>query len=134
MKARDKPDGLIIMKNYTGDNSGAGPQKVMVKEVRRLASADGAKVAKVREYELPLGPSLTLCSHSPDGFQWGYHGSGCAQLALAILLDMTGNPALSVALHQEFKRHLIATASRRLVITEPDIRRWLQGSLKNKRR
>ncbi len=131
MKAQDKPDGLIIMKNYTGDNSGAGPQKVMVKEVRRLAGADGAKV---KAYELPLEPSLKLYSHSPDGFQWGYQGSGCAQLALAILLDMTGNPALSVALHQEFKRHLIATASRRLVITEPDIRRWLQGSLKNKRR
>ncbi len=129
MKAQDKPDGLIIMKTYTGDNSGAGPQKVTVKEVGRLTKVDSTKV---REYELPLGPSLKLFSHSPDGFQWGYQGSGCAQLALAILLDMTGNPALSVALHQEFKRHLIATSSKRLVITEPDIRRWLRVNQRTK--
>ncbi|MBA7558655.1 hypothetical protein ES708_00261 [subsurface metagenome] len=121
--AQDKPNGLIIMKNYTGNNSGAGPQKVMVKEVRRLASADGAKV---REYELPLEPSLKLYSHSPDGFQWGDQRLGCAQLALAILLDLTGEPELSVRLHQEFKRDLIATSSKQLILTEPDIRRWLQ--------
>ncbi|GAI92179.1 unnamed protein product, partial [marine sediment metagenome] len=109
-----------------GDNSGAGPQKVIVKEVRRLLGADGAKVS---EYELPLEPSLKLYSHSPDGFQWGYQErSGCAQLALAILLDLTGEPELSVRLHQEFKRHLIATSSKRLVLTEPYIRRWLQVS------
>ncbi|HUV53498.1 MAG TPA: DUF6166 domain-containing protein [Dehalococcoidia bacterium] len=123
MAAQDKTDGLIKMKSYTGNNSGAGPQKVTVKEVSRLAGSDDAQV---REYELPLEPSLKLYSHSPDGFQWGSQGSGCAQTALAILLDLTGDKALSVALHQEFKRHLIATASKRLVITEPTIRRWLQ--------
>lgn len=122
MAAQDKPDGLFKMKTYTGNNSGAGPQKVIVKEVGRLVGSD---IAKVREYELPLEPSLKLYSHSPDGFQWGYQGSGCAQLALAILLDLTGEPKLSVRLHQEFKRHLIATSSKRLVITEPDIKRWL---------
>ncbi|MBA7549682.1 hypothetical protein ES705_42174 [subsurface metagenome] len=125
MKAQDKPDGLIIMKTYTGDNSGAGPQKVTVKEVGRLVGSD---IAKVREYELPLEPSLKLYSHSPDGFQWGFQGGGSAQLALAILLDLTGEPELSVRLHQEFKRHLIATSSKRLVLTEPYIRRWLQVS------
>jgi len=32
-------------------------------------------------------PSQMLYNHSPDGFEWGYAGSGPAQLALAILLD-----------------------------------------------
>ena len=33
----------------------------------------------------PLDPRLDLRNHSPDGFEWGYPGSGPAQLALAIL-------------------------------------------------
>lgn len=33
----------------------------------------------------PLPPRLDLRNHSPTGFEWGYSGSGPAQLALAIL-------------------------------------------------
>jgi len=38
-----------------------------------------------------LDPSLSqrYRNHSPDGFNWGYLGSGCAQLALAILMEFT---------------------------------------------
>lgn len=32
--------------------------------------------------------SLALMNHSPTGFAWGYPGSGPAQLALALLLDV----------------------------------------------
>lgn len=35
-------------------------------------------------------PSQKLHNHSPDGFNWGYGGSGPAQLALAIVLKLTG--------------------------------------------
>jgi hypothetical protein len=31
--------------------------------------------------------------HSPDGFEWGYGGSGPAELALNILVDALGNEA-----------------------------------------
>lgn len=37
--------------------------------------------------DLDPGPSQKLRNHSPDGFEWGYGGSGPAQLSLAILLD-----------------------------------------------
>jgi hypothetical protein len=37
-------------------------------------------------------PSQKLRNHSPDGFNWGYGGSGPAQLALAIMLDQFGSP------------------------------------------
>ena len=33
---------------------------------------------------------LDLFNHSPTGFEWGYAGSGPAQLALALLADMLG--------------------------------------------
>jgi hypothetical protein len=35
-----------------------------------------------------LPPRLDLANHSPTGLSWGYHGSGCAQLALALLADV----------------------------------------------
>jgi hypothetical protein len=37
----------------------------------------------------PLSPraSPAVWNHSPDGFNWGYGGSGPARLALAILLE-----------------------------------------------
>jgi len=117
------PDDVVQMKTYTGDNVGCGPQPVRVTVIRRLKGSDGAKPGW---YELPVKPSLALYNHSPDGFQWGYQGSGCAQLALAILLDLTEDQDLSVRLHQEFKRHFIATAGKHLMITEPEIRDWLK--------
>ena len=39
--------------------------------------------------ELSPKRSQALANHSPDGFNWGYAGSGPAQLALAILLEVT---------------------------------------------
>jgi len=106
------------VKTYIGDlvDSGCGGQEVTVCRVERH---------KVDKQKLPLEPSLKLYAHSPTGFNWGYQGSGPAQLALAILFDLTGDTDLSVRLHQDFKRHFIATSGERLIITEPDIRAWL---------
>jgi len=41
--------------------------------------------------ELTPEKSLKKVNHSPDGFCWGYGGSGPAQLAAAILLELTGS-------------------------------------------
>ncbi len=64
--------------------------------------------------------------HSPDGFEWGYGGSGPADLALSILADFFGeNPtkkqlmegsARCVQKHQEFKWKMIASAPREAFI------------------
>ncbi len=43
-------------------------------------------------------------NHSPDGFNWGYGGSGPAQLALAIVLKLTGKADG----YQDFKWKYIA--------------------------
>jgi uncharacterized protein DUF6166 len=51
---------------------------------------------------------LDLDKHSPTGFNWGYGGSGPAQLALAILADCLGDDGLAVRLHQPFKWAVIA--------------------------
>ncbi len=36
---------------------------------------------------------LGLHNHSPDGFDWGYQGSGPAQLTLALVADALGDDA-----------------------------------------
>lgn len=55
-----------------------------------------------RPQELPL--RLDLEAKSPSGFEWGYDGSGPAQLALAILADAVGdNRALHWQNYQAFK-------------------------------
>jgi hypothetical protein len=53
-------------------------------------------------------PSQQVVNHSPDGFDWGYGGSGPAQLALAIALRFC-RPSTAVRLYQEFKWQFIAT-------------------------
>ena len=64
----------------------------------------------------PLPPRFDLKNHSPDGFSWGYRGSGPAQLALAILahhFSLDNNQELADAkalrLYQRFKEKLIAS-------------------------
>ncbi|MHB1679972.1 MAG: DUF6166 domain-containing protein [bacterium] len=56
-----------------------------------------------------LTPELSqkLYKHSPDGFNWGYSGSGPAQLSLAILLELTSKD-FALFHHQDFKRDFIA--------------------------
>jgi len=40
---------------------------------------------------MPLDPRFDLVNHSPDGFNWGYGGSGPSQLAAALLADVQGD-------------------------------------------
>ena len=57
--------------------------------------------------ELLPARSQKIRNHSPDGFAWGYGGSGPAQLALAILLELF--PAdVAEAHYQDFKFAVIA--------------------------
>lgn len=51
---------------------------------------------------LDLAASLRVKNHSPDGFNWGYDGSGPAQLALALMLLFVG-PNEALPLYQTFK-------------------------------
>ena len=55
-----------------------------------------------------LNPRFDLWNHSPTGFEWGYCGSGPAQLALAILSDHCSNDEQALNLYQRFKWAVIA--------------------------
>jgi len=78
----------------------------------------------------PLNPRLDLMSHSPTGFEWGYAGSGPAQLALAILADafsrVPNGDAVAVKLHQQFKSDfIVGIDGDTWEITTKQIREWL---------
>jgi hypothetical protein len=55
-----------------------------------------------------LNPRFDLWNHSPTGFEWGYCGSGPAQLALAILADHCCNAEQALNFYQRFKWAVVA--------------------------
>lgn len=87
---------------------------------------------------LPLG--LRVFDHSPCGFEWGYEGSGPAQLALAILLDhlgfygAAGQERRDIAeralrLHEEFKFDVVAGLEREFILTADAVEAWIKRAV-----
>src|SRR5437868_3513789 len=73
-----------------------------------------------------LAPRLDLRNHSPTGFNWGYGGSGPAQLALAILADCVGD-VLAQDYYQRFKFAVVAGLPHEgWVIRQEDVVDWLR--------
>ena len=91
-------------------------------EVRRTGSfrghrtGDGRAIVAVHDADgrksYALSPRYDLRDHSPTGFEWGYAGSGPAQLALAMVAFATGDDGLAQASYQLFKDHVIARLDR----------------------
>ncbi len=102
---------------YVGDRT---KEKVGPQTVIRHDSENGDTI-------LDLRPSQKLFNHSPDGFQWGYGGSGPAQLALAILLDVTGDEEFSVRWHQIFKSEKIAGLEDRFILIQSEVQDWVKA-------
>lgn len=61
----------------------------------------GEHVVEISGVPLSPKPSQSVFNHSPDGFNWGYQGSGPTQLALAILLQY-GSQQFAVRYYHDF--------------------------------
>ena len=82
--------------------------------------------------ELPM--RLDLRNHSPTGFEWGYAGSGPAQLALAIMADFTDDET-ALNLYQRFKEDIICSlGSSNWEIKAPTLHEWVRQALKKHKR
>lgn len=68
-----------------------------------------ALVLNLTEHER-LSPerSLELVRHSPAGFEWGYAGSGPAQLACALLLDYYDNEHIAQEYYIRFRNEVVS--------------------------
>jgi hypothetical protein len=71
-------------------------------------------------------PSQRLWNHSPTGYEWGYAGSGPAQLALALVLDATGDPAVALRTYQWFKFAAVACWDQEWEVTAGRIQEWVE--------
>ena len=105
----------IVVKEYSYQVQSGG---VRGQPVEVLEKNDG----KERSYSL-----FHIIRHSPDGFNFGYGGSGPADLALSMLTDAVGK-TLAERWYQQFKFEVIAGLPRdnSWVITENQIFGWLK--------
>ena len=74
--------------------------------------------------------SQRVKNHSPDGFNWGYAGSGPAQLALAILLEVTNDETQALAHYHDFEQQVIASFTSQTTnweIEEQKIIAWFEA-------
>ncbi|MFB0523952.1 MAG: DUF6166 domain-containing protein [Phycisphaerae bacterium] len=74
-----------------------------------------------------------LVWHSPDGFNWGYGGSGPADLALNILYDYFRRIKLkkakqtAIALYQRFKWDVVSGLPDNFELQGSEIEAWLKN-------
>jgi len=97
---------------YEGINAEqGGPQSVL------MILTDGKE-------KLESAPLPHIERHSPDGFQWGYGGSGPSDLALSMLTHAAGKE-IAEEYYQLFKADFIADCEKHLLIFQKDILEWV---------
>ena len=74
--------------------------------------------------ELKPERSQMVFNHSPNGFSWGYDGSGPAQLALAVMLEFV-DKSIALKLYQKFKEEIIANMPQMDFEFTFDIQKWI---------
>lgn len=94
-------------------------------EIRVWREDDGTARANIEH---------SIVYHSPDGFNFGYYGSGPADLALNILALYTSRENAEIY-HQEFKKEFIATMPEEGgSIKAETIRAWINDKITNPKR
>jgi len=104
------------MKKYIGKRTIVGPCQVVVGVGVVSGEHPGQETIHVLKH---------IVRHSPTGFQWGYGGSGPADLALSILTDLIGLKRAE-RLYQDFKWKFIAPVHSDLELREDEIRAWVE--------
>ena len=81
-----------------------------------------------KQHTVTPAASQQVWNHSPDGFEFGYGGSGPSQLALAIMLRYFGEKEAALAVYQDFKFEFVATAAGEgFVATEAEVDGWVEN-------
>lgn len=91
---------------------------------RRDPTAPVGEEVKITVDGEPLDCRYDLLSASPSGFEWGYGGSGPAQLAIAILADAYG-ASIASEHYQQFKQEIVAELpDKEWTLTKQDLDSW----------
>lgn len=127
-----KENAPIILEDY-----GVSKEKIPNEQIEVLCNIPPMKLkgdfktkeVRLNDHPLDLELSFAIKQHSPDGFNWGYGGSGPAQLALAIIAYYTKNLELILRLYQIFKWEVIAGLPQGDFKKTIDIGRWFKKHL-----
>jgi hypothetical protein len=93
---------------------------------RRDPTAPVGKEVEVTVENEPLDCRYDLLSASPSGFEWGYGGSGPAQLAIAMLAHAFDDK-FACEHYQQFKRDVVSELSEEgWTLTKRDLDAWRQ--------
>jgi hypothetical protein len=97
-------------------------------------TTEGGLYVRVKQHNQTnvLSPkkSQALVNHSPNGFNWGYSGSGPAQLALALILHATGETYLARRYYQDFKGDIVAKLKDQWQLSADEIKQWIHNEQK----
>ena len=97
------------MKRYVGDRTPKGCNVMIIDE-------EGGKE--------PLDPRYDLRSHSSNGHEFDFSGSGAAQLSLAVLADALADDDKAQEFYQDFKMKVVSRlAGDTFDLSEKDIQR-----------
>lgn len=95
-----------------------------MKVYRAIRDIDGRPKVIVEEEGALVGPLPHRERHSPGGFEWGYGGSGPADLARSLLWDVLGCEP-DPEEYQAFKWDVVAKLPHEgWILTERYIRAW----------
>ena len=126
-----------------GDGAGSGALRLVVSNGVTETTRDRIGIPVRPEYEAITGDAEDVvlwrtaegearasvphsARHSPTGIEWGYGGSGPADLALSVLLALVGDRAAG-ALYQLFKHEVIARVPEAGgVLRAADVRAWVE--------
>jgi len=113
--------GISDPRSHVQSRTSADPDVIYVGYRRR-----GRAIVEKQSDQEQLTPerSLELANHSSSGFEWGYGGSGPAQLALALLLDYTDDEEFALTHYTRFKNEVVS----QLECAGPNERWRLTGS------
>jgi hypothetical protein len=138
--SREEPDVASETSGLSGENTqkrpsiaGSAEDVVTAEQTvyrgRRDPAAPVSEGVEVTVDGEPLNCRYDLLSASPSGFQWGYGGSGPAQLAIAILAHVFDDE-FATNHYQRFKREVIAILSEEgWTLTKEDLEEWREVSI-----
>lgn len=81
------------------------------------------------KHQEPIDWRLDEKNHSPTGLEWGYGGSGPAQLAWCILRECGLTQPQTAKLYMQFKADVIANLPRAgFTLTKQEVMNWVKTS------
>jgi len=112
---RNADDSIVITPTITDGYAGArGPDGTV-------------KVVRIRSgQQTPLEGRWHHTGITSGEFNWGYGGSGPADLARSIIADVTGDENPHPAIYQPFKWEFVSSWGDRWEISLDEIRAWLE--------